>query len=73
LTADDKARLTPSWPRALNSLACTNTSPHFADLMTKRRGHHQEQWITAATASGPPELRFFITACAATKTLWSPD
>jgi transposase len=29
--------------------------------MTKRRGRHLEQGITATTASGLPELRSFIT------------
>ena len=33
----------------------------FADLMTKRHGRQLERWITAADASGLPELRSFIT------------
>jgi transposase len=33
----------------------------FATMMTARRGRDLENWITAATASGLPELRSFVT------------
>jgi Homeodomain-like domain len=55
LTAGDKAQLTAIFAALHEHIAA------FADLMTKRRGRHLEQWITAADASGLPELRSFIT------------
>jgi hypothetical protein len=33
----------------------------FADLMTERRGRDLEKWMNAVTASGPAELRSFVT------------
>ena len=33
----------------------------FAALMTERRGHDLEQWMTTVTASGDPALRSFVT------------
>jgi transposase len=33
----------------------------FAGLMTERRGHDLEQWMSDVTASGDPALRSFVT------------
>jgi transposase len=33
----------------------------FAQIMTERRGRDLETWMTAATASGQPDLRSFVT------------
>jgi transposase len=33
----------------------------FATMMTRRRGCDLENWMTAATTSGLPELRSFVT------------
>jgi transposase len=61
LTADDKAQLTAILAECPELAALQEHIAAFADLMTKRRGRHLEQWITAADASGLPELRSFIT------------
>jgi transposase len=61
LTADDKAQLTAILDACPELAALQEHIAAFADLMTKRRGRRLERWITAADASGLPELRSFIT------------
>ena len=61
LTAGDKAQLTAILTECPELAALREHIAAFADLMTQRRGRHLEQWITAADASGLPELRSFIT------------
>jgi transposase len=61
LAADDRAQLTAILAACPELAALHEHIAAFAGLMTKRRGRHLEQWITAADASGLPELRSFIT------------
>jgi transposase len=60
-TASDKAQLTAILAECPELAALHEHITAFAELMTKRRGRQLEQWITAADASGLPELRSFIT------------
>ena len=41
--------------------AVTASVRAFAAIMTERRGRDLEQWMTAATATGEPALRSFVT------------
>ena len=61
LTADDKAQLAAILAICPELAALCAHVAIFADLMTQRRGRNLEKWINAATASGLPELRSFIT------------
>jgi transposase len=61
LTTDDKTQLTAILAACPELAALRAHVAAFADLMTQRRGRELESWITAAAASGLPELRSFVT------------
>jgi transposase len=61
LTTDDKTQLTAILAACPELAALRAHVAAFADLMTQRRGRELEKWITAAAASGLPELRSFVT------------
>jgi transposase len=61
LAADDKDQLTAILGACRELAALRTHVTAFAGLMTERRGRDLERWITAATASGQPELRSFVT------------
>jgi transposase len=61
LTADEEAQLTAILGACPELADLRAHVAAFADLMTQRRDRDLEKWITAATASGLPELRSLVT------------
>ena len=61
LTTDDKAQLAAILTACPELAALRTHVTAFAELMIQRRGRDLEKWINAATDSGQPELRSFIT------------
>jgi transposase len=61
LSTGDQAQLAAILARCPELAALREHITGFADLMTHRRGRNLDKWITAAEASGLPELRSFTT------------
>jgi transposase len=61
LSPEDQARLTAILSNCPELAAVTARVREFAVLMTQRRGHDLESWMTAATATGDAALRSFVT------------
>jgi transposase len=61
MTSDDNRQLTVILANCPELAALQAHVQAFAKIMTQRQGHDLERWITAVTASGPPELRSFVT------------
>jgi transposase len=61
LSAEDQARLDAILASSPELAAVTAHVRTFAALMTGRRGHDLEQWMTSAAATGEPSLQSFVT------------
>jgi hypothetical protein len=61
IAATDRASLETILASSPELAAVTASVRAFAAIMTERRGRDLEQWMTAATATGEPALRSFVT------------